>query len=206
MKVLSVEELRNKLSQKSNTCSDLQNASTNNKLHTGIHTEPNSEISLEINAEQDSKRDEQKAIEKYFLGLLSRREYSYQELQKKLKAKPYSYALGETVLAKFIKKNLQSDRRFSQMFIRSRIAKSTGPFKLRMELKQRGIATYIIEQEMNQVDCDWFELALALAKKKTASWKNFSAPEKSKLMRFLQGRGFEQEHIRHVLEALTRGY
>jgi len=147
--------------------------------------------------------DPEKAIKKYLLSTLSRREYSVYELQKKLNEKDFDPVLSDTVLQSFIEEGLQSDQRFCEMFIRSRIAKNSGPFKIRMELNAKGVAETLINQGLSDTECDWSALALDCAKRKTASWKSFNFDDKGKLMRFLQGRGFDQDQIRYAVKELT---
>lgn len=183
MKILNEQELKEKLIEK---------VSENHQLA----------IELEQSSSHKKISDTEKAIEKYLLTMLARREYSSFELRNKLKEKAFDADLSEYVLKKFTEEGQQSDQRFCDMFIRSRILKQSGPFKIRMELNAKGVSAAIISQGLSQVECDWFELALAAAKKKTALWRQFEFEDKAKLMRFLQGKGFEQEQIRYAVESL----
>lgn len=194
MKVLNEQELKAKLLEKIANKNLAENKSiTKNLLNKNSNTE------LEF-----TSKDLEKTIEKYVIGLLSRREYSVFELQQKLREKAFDTELATRVLQQMIEQGLQSDQRFCDMFIRSRISKQSGPFKIRMELTAKGVSTQMINTALLNIDCDWFALALEAAKKKTALWKRFEFDDQAKLMRFLQGKGFEHEQIRYAVEGVKK--
>ena len=203
MKIFNKKELQEKLISKikeqAKDGSALNNASflqefppSNKSSHTSLETVSEPEGELE------------KQIKKTLLTLLARREYSKKELSDKLSTKGFPSLLSETILEAFIKDDYQSDQRYCEMLIRSRIVKLSGPFKIRMELRQKGVSENIVEQTISDANCDWFDLALEAAKKKTANWKTFEFEDKAKLIRFLQGRGFEQEQISYAIERLPK--
>ena len=176
MKVLDEQALREKLAEKSGRKIPESKAGGQNKQEAG------------------------KALHQYFLSLLARREYSRQELKNKAKVKGFNSDLVEQIIEEFVRENLQSDGRFCEMLIRSRIIKESGPFKIRMELKQKGVEDSVIENAISEADCDWFEMAKSAASKKTSNWKSKDAAHKAKLMRFLQSRGFDGEQVRFAVE------
>ncbi len=159
---------------------------------------------------QNPDEDPEKDIKKYFLSLLARREYSKQELLAKAASRHADSSLAEKIIKELIEDNYQSDQRYAEMLLRARINKQVGPIKLRIELKQKGVSSDIIEQTLNSSDCDWFELAESCARKKYKALKHnadFQEKQKAraKLMRFLQGRGFDAEQIRYAAESVEKG-
>ncbi|MFN3238509.1 MAG: regulatory protein RecX [Pseudomonadales bacterium] len=89
---------------------------------------------------------------------------------------------------------LQSDSRLAEAFIRSRANRGQGPVKIKMELRQKGIADGLISEALATADQDWFELASQVAERK------FREPpqdpkDKARRSRFLQQRGFTFDHI-----------
>ena len=135
------------------------------------------------------------------IKMLARREHSVSELTEKLSIKGFELKDINSAVQSLIEKNLQSDERYCEMLIRSRANKQSGPFKVRMELKQKGINEGLIERALQECDCDWFESARQAAEKKSANWREKDAEHKAKLMRFLQGRGFDGEQVRYAVEA-----
>lgn len=189
MKVLSEQELKEKLAEKIQP----------DESEKGIHQ-------LDFKSKD---LDPEKELKKYLLFLLSKREYSQSELSSKAETRQYDETLIEKILKVLVEENYQSDQRYAEMVVRARINKQTGPVKIRMELKQKGVASSIIESALSVSDCDWFELAASCARKKYKPVKEnagFSEKQKAraKLMRFLQGRGFDSEQIRYAVECVER--
>ncbi len=137
--------------------------------------------------------------------LLARREYSRAELRLRLTRKGYAADEIETCLDTLAEQGLQSDARFAESFVRSRVMRGQGPIRIRGELFQRGIdkslARDAIEAVVEQERIDWFALA-----EQTLS-RRFSTPgaipkERARRERFLASRGFDFEQIRHALDCL----
>ena len=146
--------------------------------------------------------DDSETLKKSFMKLLQRREYSEHELRSKAAREGFTQEAIDQALQYLQDNHYQSDERFCDMFIRSRINRLSGPYKLRMELRQKGIDEGLIMQRIQSSEVDWFALALEAASKKCANWPAKDARAKAKLLRFLQGRGFDTEHCRHALDSL----
>lgn len=136
------------------------------------------------------------------IRLLARREYSRVELERRLVAKGHAMdSIGET-LDRMAAEGLQSDVRFAEIFVRSRVARGQGPIKIRAELGERGIdrelARTALEEAQSTDEVDWHALACATLARR------FSDPggtprERARRERFLAGRGFDFEQVRHAL-------
>ena len=136
-----------------------------------------------------------KEIRKKAMDFLARREYGQAELVKKLANKGYKRSVVEDEIAALSDEGLQSDTRFADSFVQSRINQGKGPVRIRADLSQRGIRDGVIEGAIEESGCDWFELAIQERVKKFGTDVPDSFKEKARQMRFLQYRGFEQDHI-----------
>lgn len=139
------------------------------------------------------------------IQLLARREYSRVELARKLQQKTFTPEEIDACLDLMVEQGLQSDGRFAESFVRSRIARGQGRIRIKGELRQRGVdqeitaAAFAAVEERESVD--WFELA-----RETLA-RRFSCPgetpkERAKRERFLATRGFDFEQIRYALSCL----
>ncbi len=95
----------------------------------------------------------------YLLYLLSKRDYSEQELRQKLKQKEYELTEIDAAIEKAQANQWQSDERFCTTFIRYRSMQGIGPRRLKQELKLKGVKDWLINQELENAEVDWFELA-----------------------------------------------
>ncbi|MCG6658393.1 regulatory protein RecX [Halomonas campisalis] len=135
--------------------------------------------------------------------LLARREYSRAELKERLAARGHEPAAIAACLDALAEQGLQSDARFAESFLRSRVARGQGPLKIRGELARRGVDRDTARAAFAELEqggeLDWFALAAdALARR-------FSTPgdtprERARRERFLAGRGFDSEQLRHALD------
>ncbi|MGB3725123.1 MAG: regulatory protein RecX [Glaciecola sp.] len=138
--------------------------------------------------------NETKIINHAITRWLSRREHSYQELLQKLLAKEYSHNLCEQQLQQFVDKGIQSDTRFTEAFIRNAYISGKGPQQIRQKLYQHKINETVMNQFIDSDQFDWFESAAKVRAKKFGALPH-DFESKQKQMRFLQYRGFEQDHI-----------
>jgi regulatory protein len=134
------------------------------------------------------------------MNLLARREHSQFELRRKLKAKGYAKNLIDNVLRDLIKENLQSDQRFAENYIAMRTRRGFGPFRITVELRERGINDDIIDQFTKKNDEYWNTEAMRVREKKFGTEAPISLIECIKQEKFLQYRGFSTEQIKSALE------
>jgi regulatory protein len=133
------------------------------------------------------------------LRLLSRREHSARELKRKLEERGVEETEAEAAIEKLAGHGLQSDARYAEQLIRTRISQGYGPIRIEAELRQAGLDGEGIEVAMASADCDWNEQAAAVHTKKFRALPRGMA-ERNKQYRFLMGRGFASEQIRRVLK------
>ena len=140
------------------------------------------------------------------MELLARREHSRAELKEKLKRRAYDYPAEfiEAVLDDFAARNLQSDERFAEVYVRSRISRGYGEIRIRAELQSRGVSAVTTQLALEALEIDWYGNALAALTKKFASGLNVenlnaenmrSQKTRGKMQRFLQNRGYNPDQI-----------
>lgn len=139
------------------------------------------------------------------IQLLARREYSRAELERKLQQKSFAPEEIDTCLDLLAEQALQSDSRFAESFVRSRILRGQGIIRIKGELRQRGVDQHITQAALTHVvereAVDWCELASETLARRFSS-PGESPKERAKRERFLATRGFDFEQIRYALSRL----
>ncbi|XUO83312.1 regulatory protein RecX [Halomonas sp. KM007] len=137
---------------------------------------------------------------------LARREYSRAELARKLEQKAFEDDEISACLDALAEQALQSDERFAESFIRSRIARGQGVIRIKGELRQRGVDAQTCAAALVAVEAreavDWFELARQTLERRFSS-PGETPKERAKRERFLAGRGFDFEQIRYAISCLS---
>jgi regulatory protein len=132
------------------------------------------------------------------LDLLARREHSERELYRKLCSRGYADEVVSDVIHALLSEGLLSDVRFTESFIRSRVERGSGPRKIVMELRERGIDGALIETCLNAYRTHWARTISLVREKKFGAVLPQDFRERSRQMRFLQQRGFTPEQIAGV--------
>lgn len=140
-------------------------------------------------------------IRNLMLEMLSRREHSIWELKRKLVVRGYQSNLIEAVLVELCRDNLQSDQRFTENYIRSRVEHGFGPHRIAAELRERGVSTELIITCLKQED-QWDSRVIKARNKRFGQVIPSSLKERNQQIRFLQYRGFTQEQINHALNGI----
>ena len=158
-------------------------------------TELHEEISDLLSDEGEDRFSCPKEIRKKAMDFLARREYGKTELIKKLADKGYGFRTVEKEIQKLTEERLQSDDRFAEAFVQSRVNQGKGPVRIRQDLKQRGIGDAVIEMAIEESATDWHGLASDVRLRKFGDAAPVDFKAKAIQMRFLQYRGFEQDHV-----------
>lgn len=133
---------------------------------------------------------------------LGQREHARRELEQKLSRKGHEAELIQRVMDYLLAHDLQSDGRFAESLIRSRVQRGYGPMKIRQELSAKGVAEQILEDHLTEPSEYWETLAGESLEKK------FGQPPQSReewatQARFLARRGFPSDLIYRVLGSQT---
>ncbi len=132
--------------------------------------------------------------------LLARREYSRAELFHRLKNQAESTVLLNDLLDEMAREGYQSDQRFTESFVRQRIAQCWGPKRIYYELSQKGISKENVTQVLETMSPDWNQLALELLNKRFKEVEGENQKETAKRMRYLLNHGFNYDNAKYALD------
>ena len=139
-------------------------------------------------------------ITKLITKYLSIREHSKLELQNKLSQKGHDLDNIRDCIDEFSSKDIQSDIRFTEEFIRSKLKKNKGPRLISSELVSRGITDSIINKKISEISYqEWCKVAF-LSLKKKLNGSSISIEDKDKIYSFLISRGFEHKMIKYAID------
>jgi regulatory protein len=138
-------------------------------------------------------------VEATAVGLLARREHSRAELVRKLGERGVPVELIDAVLGSLAARNLQSDARYAEALVTSRMGRGQGPVRIRRELAERGVAAEEIDAAFQVADADWFRLARETRRRRFGAELPGEWKERVRQSRFLEYRGFGSEQIRYAL-------
>jgi regulatory protein len=128
---------------------------------------------------------------------LARREYASAELADKLVQRGYDESVVRAVVRALAEAGLQDDDRFTEAFVRSRVARGHGPVKIGIELRRRGIddAGATLGDAV-----DWFELAREQRRRRFGDERPDDWGVRAAQARFLEQRGFTRDQIKAALD------
>ncbi|MFO7819775.1 MAG: RecX family transcriptional regulator [Halanaerobacter sp.] len=142
-------------------------------------------------------------------NLLSYRQRSIGELKERLLNKGYEIEIVQQVINILKRLDYLDDQEFAITWVKDRITKGYGPYRIRQQLKEKGIDTRVIESSLEQEYSSQLEydLALELAAKKMSRYRDKDYHERRyKLSKVLERKGFSFEIINLVLDdLLTEG-
>lgn len=138
------------------------------------------------------------------MDLLARREHSRLELYQKLKQRQFEPNVINAELDKLFEEGLQSDERFAEAFLRSRIDKGKGPNIILSELLQRGVDELLASTVLDSISAEqWCEMAYETMNKKLGNESELDYDKQLKLMKFLNYRGFTRSQIEKAKNLLS---
>ncbi|NWK78995.1 recombination regulator RecX [Aquitalea sp. LB_tupeE] len=137
----------------------------------------------------------EKSLKARAVDLLSRREYTRRELERRLAPFAESPEQLATLLDELAERNWQSDSRFARQFADIK-GQKYGTRRLQQEMRQRGVG----QEDIADVLAERDDLALARQQWEKKFGSVASTPqERAKQMRFLAARGFGMSVIRQVM-------
>jgi len=135
------------------------------------------------------------------MDYLARREHGREELINKLLRAGFGQDIADEVVARLVDERLQSDARYVEAFITSRINQGKGPLRIRADLRERGISDAAISHGLDAAGHDWFMAAIEVRRKKFGACEPADFEEKARQMRFLQSRGFDTDQVQAAVSA-----
>jgi regulatory protein len=134
--------------------------------------------------------------------LLAGRDHAVADLSRKLAQRGFTPDAISAALAELQRSNALDDKRYGQNVVRYRSRRGQGPARIRQELRKAGVTAEQADAAVKAGEDtpDFASIARATRVRKFGpeipkDWK-----ERSKQARFLQYRGFSNDHIRAALE------
>jgi regulatory protein len=126
------------------------------------------------------------------MNMLARREQSRKELENKLGTR-FEIDVITRVLDDLAGEGLQSDQRYLESFVSSRINRGQGPLKISYELRNKGIGAEAIAGQLEPYSENWLDIAKDVLERKFGAEPPADFKEKQKRQRFIAGRGFPND-------------
>jgi len=134
--------------------------------------------------------------------LLGSRDHSVYELTKKLAAREHADDAIRAALEELSELNYVNDARYARLYTEQRLSRGYGPLSVRSKLRERGVASHLVDAALAAQNANWAELAqIALENRFDADMINsLEQRDVARISRFLNARGFQTGD---ALRALT---
>jgi regulatory protein len=144
--------------------------------------------------------EQRRLLQNQSVRYLAAREHSRRELEQKLARRGHDAGLVGEVLDELRRDGLQSDERFLESYLRSRVARGYGPMAIRAELRSRGIGDDALDDAITRSDEYWLAVAEQARAKRFGEADPADRADWNRQARFLSRRGFPADLIYRVLE------
>lgn len=91
------------------------------------------------------------------------------------------------------------ERRYTEEFVRTRVARGEGPVRIAAELQQRGIESELIASQLAQAEDGWMDRLREVWHKRFGGKVPRDHQERARQARFLRYRGFTADQVSRVL-------
>jgi len=132
------------------------------------------------------------------LDALARRDYSTEELRRKLLEKGYDAAVVAPLLDVLRAEKLLDDRRYTENFVAYHAVRGQGPLRIRADLRRHGIPGSLVEECLEAYP-DWIVQLRKAQQKKFGAGLPTHYADKQRQAKFLGYRGFTSAQIRMAL-------
>jgi regulatory protein len=140
------------------------------------------------------------AVRTAALALLAGRDFSRHELATRLRRKGFPGGVVEPVLRALVEEGVLREERYAGQFVIQHAGRGRGPVRIRMELRQKGVAVETVDGALDQNgETDWVQVARVARRRKFGAELPSERRERAKQARFLQYRGFSADQIRAAL-------
>ena len=130
------------------------------------------------------------------LELLARREHSARELKSKLEQRGFAAEESAATLERLKSKDFQSDARFGEMLVRSRIEGGYGPRWILAELRTHGVDEARARLLIDSAEPDWQEQARRQLRRRFGAKPPADLAARNKRAAFLLRRGFDASTVK----------
>jgi regulatory protein len=142
--------------------------------------------------------DDADAAELAAVALLARRDFGSAELAARLLERGYEAGLVAQLIASLQERRALDDARFAGHYVSYHAARGQGPARIRRDLDALGVAGALCEEAL-AAGPDWRALARDVRRRRFGPELPADWAEKGRQARFLQYRGFTNDHIRIAL-------
>jgi regulatory protein len=132
------------------------------------------------------------------LDALARRDYSTEELRRKLLEKGYDATVVTPLLEALSADKLLDDRRYTENFVAYHAVRGHGPLRIRADLRRHGIPGSLVEECLEAYP-DWIVQLRKAQQKKFGAGLPTHYADKQRQAKFLGYRGFTSAQIRMAL-------
>lgn len=132
------------------------------------------------------------------LDALARRDYSSEDLHRKLIGKGYDASVVLALLEALCGEKLLDDRRYLENFVAYHAARGQGPLRIRVDLRRHGLQGSQVEEYLDAYP-DWITMLEKARLKKFGAKSAKGYAERQRQARFLGYRGFTSAQIRMAL-------
>lgn len=133
----------------------------------------------------------------YSITLLSRYPKTTYELQKKLEEKWFSPDEISAAITSLQQQNAINDRAYAELYIHSKCKRGKSPFRVKQKLLQKGIATDMIQDILDQEDPDRAE-DQANTVRKLIQQRQHKGYDKPKIIAKLYQKWFRRDDIKNI--------
>lgn len=149
-------------------------------------------------------QDSQEVAYQRALKFLNVRVRSRAEVESYLKEQDVPETMATSIIERLENLGLLDDRRFAQSWIENRNEYRPRSHRaLAYELRQKGIASELIDETLEEIAPDDLELAYQAAKKVSRKWQNYEYIKfRQRITGYLARRGFSYEVITQTIKRL----
>jgi len=131
-------------------------------------------------------------------ALLARRDYCIAEFTHRLAERGFALEAIQQAVEGLAEERLLNDERYAQNYVHAHTQRGQGPRRIRQDLADVGLENAQIEAALAEV-ADWHALARDTRVRKFGAEPPAEWAERVRQSRFLQYRGFSNDHIRSAL-------
>lgn len=130
------------------------------------------------------------------IDLLTRREHSRMELERKLRTHGADAVEVRAAIEKLAAAGWQDDARFAASLVRTRAATGYGPIRIAAELATHGLGREMVAAALDAYEGEWSTNARDLVRRRCGEIAPYDRLARHKAVDLLVRRGFGSEHIR----------
>ena len=156
--------------------------------------------------EQLSTQEQARQAYHAAVRLLGSRDHSEYELTRKLSAREHSDEAIQAALEELRQLNYVNDRRYAELYTEFRLNRGFGPLSVKAKLRERGLASPLVDAALANQSVSWAELAQAALENRFDARIIASSEQRdqAKMSRFLASRGFASSDSLRALNAARK--